>query len=155
MKNKRSLELVTSCSSSYKTSCRNSFISYIWTDQFWWFNIKCFLSCSKSYISKFMQANSWHKLFHFYLSFWIWKVWKGRKKTTKTWISWEQKELFQWNKKNIFFYFWRTVIWWKNKNLIINSTQALRNYYLKEYYLYKNITFKRLKENLKPQLTWV
>ena len=27
---------------------------------------------------KFMQANSWHhKLFHFHLFFWIWKVWKG------------------------------------------------------------------------------
>ena len=27
-----------------------------------------------------MQANSWHhKLFHFHLFFWIWKVWKGGK----------------------------------------------------------------------------
>ena len=26
-----------------------------------------------------MQVNSWHrKLFHFHLSFWIWKVWKGK-----------------------------------------------------------------------------
>ena len=39
-----------------------------------------------------MQANSWHhKLFHFHLSFWIWKVWKEREKITKIWISWELK----------------------------------------------------------------
>ena len=40
--------------------------------------IQCSLSYSKNYICKFMQANSWqHKLFHFHLSFWIWKMWKG------------------------------------------------------------------------------
>ena len=57
------------------------------------------------------------KLFHFYLSFWIWKVWKGREKITKNWISREWKELFRWNKKH-FHRFWRVIIWWKNKNLI-------------------------------------
>ena len=31
-----------------------------------------------------MQVNSWHhKLFHFHLSFWIRKVWKGGKKSQK------------------------------------------------------------------------
>ena len=31
-----------------------------------------------------MQANSWHhKLFHFYLSFCIWKVWKEEEKLQK------------------------------------------------------------------------
>ena len=31
-----------------------------------------------------MKANSWHrKLFHFHLSFWIWKVWKGEEKLQK------------------------------------------------------------------------
>ena len=30
-----------------------------------------------------MEGNSWHKLFHFHLSFWIWKRWKGTEKTTK------------------------------------------------------------------------
>ena len=55
---------------------------------------------SKNYIFKFRQANLWyHKLFHLHLPFWIWKVWKGREKITKIWISWEQKELFRWNKK--------------------------------------------------------
>ena len=36
----------------------------------------------------------------FILSFWIWKVWKGRENITKIWISGEWKELFRWNKKH-------------------------------------------------------
>ena len=80
---------------------KNSFISYILSDQVWWYNIKLFLSYSKNYICKVMQVNSWHhKLFHLYLSFWVWKVWKGSKKKTKIWISRERKELFGWNKKH-------------------------------------------------------
>ena len=60
-------------------------------------DIKRFLSYSKNYICKFMQANLWHhKLFHFNLP---WTVWKGRGKITKFWVSWEQKELLRWNKK--------------------------------------------------------
>ena len=59
-----------------------------------------------------IQSSSWvipkltpanlcdHKLFHFHLFFWIWKVWKESGKITKTWISWEQKELFRWNKQH-------------------------------------------------------
>ena len=73
---------------------KNSFISYVLSDQVWWCNIKRFLSYSKNCICKFMQANSsCHKLFHFNLFFWIWKVW--RDKITKIWISREQKELFR------------------------------------------------------------
>ena len=77
-----------------------------------------------------MQANSWHqKSFHFHLSFWIWKVWKGRKKVTKIWIFQEPKELFGWKKpffivakekkvnKN------RWIIWWKSKK---EWTQVLK-----------------------------
>ena len=30
-----------------------------------------------------MQVNSWHKLFHFHLYFWICKMWKGREKIKK------------------------------------------------------------------------
>ena len=68
--------------------------------QVWWCNIKPILSYSKNYICKLMQADSWHhKLFHFHLLFWIWKVWKGREKITKLWISRERKELFRWPKK--------------------------------------------------------
>ena len=65
------------------------------------YNVKWFLSYSKNYVCKFMQANSWHhELFHFHLPFWIWKMWKRREKITKIWISWERKELFRWNKKH-------------------------------------------------------
>ena len=35
----------------------------------------------------------------------------------KTWISREWKELFIWNKQNIFHIFWRAIIWWKIKVL--------------------------------------
>ena len=64
-------------------------------------NTKQFLSYSKYCTCKFMQANSWHhKLFHFHLSFWIWKMWKGRRKITKIWISRERKERFRLNKNH-------------------------------------------------------
>ena len=70
-------------------------------DQVWWFNVKQFLSYSKSYIFKFMQVNCWnHKLLHFHLSFWMWKVWNGREKIIKIWISREREELFRWKKKH-------------------------------------------------------
>ena len=84
------------------------------------------MSYSKNCICKFMQVNLWHhKLFHFHLSFWIWKLWKRREKITKKWISRERKELFRWN-KNTFHSFWTAIIWWKNKNL----TQALKTSWL-------------------------
>ena len=72
----------------------------------WWCNIKWFLSYSKNYICKFMQANSWHhKLFHFHLSFWVWKVLKGRENISKILISREPKELLNRNKKTFFIVF--------------------------------------------------
>ena len=78
----------------------NSFVSYVLSDQVWC-NIKLFLSYPKNYICKFTQANlCHHKLFHVDLHFWIWKVWKGREKITKSWISRQRKELFRWNKKH-------------------------------------------------------
>ena len=81
---------------------KNPIISYVLCDEVWWCNIKRFSSYSKNYVCKFMQANLWHyKLFHFHLRFWIWKVWKGRGKITKKWISRERKELFRWNKKHL------------------------------------------------------
>ena len=68
------------------------------SDQVWWCNGKQFLSYSKNFIFKLMQVNSWHhKLFHFHLSFWIWKVWKRRENITKR-LKW--KEVFRWNKKH-------------------------------------------------------
>ena len=124
IKNKKGLELVTRRSSGYEKSSENFVISYILSDQVYWCNIKQLLSYFKNYICKFMQANSWHKLFHFHLSFCIWKVWKGSEKITKNWISRERKELFRWNKKN-FRSFWKGIIWWKNNNLIKNSRHKL------------------------------
>ena len=82
IKNERGLELVNSCSSGYETNSEK-FLCYILSDQVWWCNVKKFLSCSKNYICKFMQVNSWHKLFHFHLSFWTWTLWKGRGKNYK------------------------------------------------------------------------
>ena len=100
IKNKRGLELVIVRLQVMKQVHKNFFISYILPDQVWRFNIKQFLSYSKNCTWKFMQTNSWqHKLFHFHLSFWIWKVWKGRGEITKTWISRKRKEFFRSNKK--------------------------------------------------------
>ena len=96
---------MTSCSLGYEASSEK-FLYYILSDQVWWCSIKRFFSYSKNCICKFMLANSWHdKLFHFHLSFFIWKVWKRREKITKVWISWERKELFRWNKKTLFIVF--------------------------------------------------
>ena len=64
-------------------------------------DVKQFMSYSKNCICKFMQVNPWHyKLFLFNLTFWIWKVQKGREKKTKILISQERKELFRWNQKH-------------------------------------------------------
>ena len=96
---KGGLELVISRTAGYKKGHKNFLISYILPDQVWWCNIKQFLSYSKYYACRFMQANSWHhKSFHFHFFFWIWKVWNGRGKITKIWISRERKELFRWKK---------------------------------------------------------
>ena len=100
---------------------KDSFISYVLSDQVWWCNIKQFLSYSKNYSCKFMQVNLWHhKLFHFHLPFWIWKVWKGRE-----FEYLEKEKSFLDEIKNIFDSFWRPIIWWKNKNLIKNSRHKL------------------------------
>ena len=101
IKHKRGLELVTSLSSGHKTSSENSVIRFILSDQVWWCNVKQFLTHSKNCIWKFMQVNSWHKSFHFYLPLPIWKVWKGREKITKIRIS-ENEKSFLDEIKNIF-----------------------------------------------------
>ena len=54
IKNKRGLEQVTSPSSGYKTNSKNFFISYILSEQVWWYNITWFLSYSKNFTLKFM-----------------------------------------------------------------------------------------------------
>ena len=128
IKNSWGLELVTSHSSGFEQVQKNSFISYIFSDQVWWCNKKQFLSCSKNYICKFMQGNSWHyKLFHFYLSFCTWKVCKGREKITKISISQQWKSFLD-KIKNTFHSFWRTTVWLKKIFFIKNSRhkQALK-----------------------------
>ena len=104
---------------------KNSFISYILSDQVWWCNIKQLLSYFKNYICKFMQTNSWHhKLFHFYLSFCIWRVSERREKITK--IDYlENKKSFSDEIKNFCHSFSRAIICRKNKILIKNSRYKL------------------------------
>ena len=102
-KNKRGLELVTSHSSVAKQVQKYCFICYTLPDQVWWCNVQQLLTYSKNYIFKFMQVNWWHhKLFHFLLSYWILKLWRGREKITKIWISGERRELFRWKAFFIF-----------------------------------------------------
>ena len=119
IKNKRGLELVTDAFHVTKQLQKYSFICYILSYQVWWCNVKQFLSYSKNYTCKFMQVNWWHRiLFHFHLSFWIWKVWKGKGKINKKWISWERKDLLRLN-KTLFTVFKglslgeKLQIWWK------------------------------------------
>ena len=80
----------------------NSFIFHILSDQVWWCNVKQFLSYFENYICKLMQDNSWHhKVFNFHVSFWIWKVWKGRVKIQK--FEYLENEKSFWDEmKNIF-----------------------------------------------------
>ena len=114
IKNKRGLELVTSRSSGLLL------VIYYLTK----FDEAVFEWFQKLHLQ--VYASQWHhKLFRLPLSCWIWKVCKGKDIVTKIWISWEQKELFQWNKTNFCFCFWRAIIWWKNKNLIKNSGHKL------------------------------
>ena len=120
IKNKRGLELVNSRSSGYETNSQKFLYSYVLFDQVWWCNITRFLSYSKNHACKlnFMQVNSWHhKSFLFHLTFRIWKKWKRRRKLQKFEYL-ENGKNFLDETKNIFYSFWRAMIWWKNKNLI-------------------------------------
>ena len=120
IKNKRSLERVTSHSSDYK----NSFITYILSDQVWLCNIKQFLS-----YSKITSANLCKPIpdTNYSTSIYPFVSGKCRKevKNYKNLISRERKQLFRWNKNN-FHSFWKAIIWWKNKNLIKNSRPKLQ-----------------------------
>ena len=124
VKNKRGLELVASRSSGHETNSEKLLYSlyFIWPSLVMY--VKQFLSYSKSYICKFIQVNSWHKLFHFHLTFWIWKKWKGRENTQKFKYLENKKSFFD-VIKNIFHRFLRAIIWWRNKNLIKNSRHKI------------------------------
>ena len=56
-----------------------------------------------------MQANSWHQLFHFYLPFYIWKLWKGREKI-QTFEYLENGKSFLDEMKSIFHSFWGALL---------------------------------------------
>ena len=82
------------------------------------------MSYSKNYTCKFMQANAWHQLFHFHLSFWIWKKGKGRGKNTKIWICREWKELFRWTFFTVLeglSFGEKIKIWWKMADTAFNQ----------------------------------
>ena len=75
IKNNRGLELFTSRSSGYETRSKKFlYLLYYLTkfdDAMW----SSFWVIAKIVFAVFMQINSWHhKLFHFHLSFWIWKL---------------------------------------------------------------------------------
>ena len=72
-------------------------------------DVKQFLSYSKNYICKFIQANSWqYKLFHFHLSFWIWKLWEEEILQKMHYLGNEKRFLDE--IKNIFRNIWRAII---------------------------------------------
>ena len=60
MKNKSSLELVTSLSLGCKPCLEKFLFSDLSSGQFWWFNTTWFLSYIKNCNCQFMQTNSWH-----------------------------------------------------------------------------------------------
>ena len=100
IKRKRGQELVTSCSSGYKTSSEKFLyqLCIIWPSLMMDYKVVFELFQKlhlQIYASQFMIPK---KLFHFHLSFWIWKGWTVREKITKIWIFPERKELFWWNK---------------------------------------------------------
>ena len=84
-------------------------ISCALSDHVWWCNIKCFQSYPKNYILKLMHANSWHhKLSHLHLSFWIWKVWKGREKNYKHLDISRPKRAFPMKSKTFLIFFFHS-----------------------------------------------
>ena len=109
---------------------KNSFISYVLSDQVRWCNIKQFLSYSKNYVCKFMQAKLWHHKFSTLVClFQSRKCGKEGKKLQKFEYL-ENEKSFLHEIKNIFHSFWKPVIWWKNKNLIKNSEHKLSLFFL-------------------------
>ena len=74
------------------------------------------------------------------MSFWIWKMWKGRNKIIKKWISWERRELFWWNRKTFFTISEglssgeKNKIWWK----IVDTSFNFINLFNVQYSIYSN-----------------
>ena len=100
IKIKKGLELVTSCSLGYKTSTEKFLylLCIMWQSLMMYYEA-VFELLQKLHLEIYGSQFMTHKLFHFHLSFWIWKLWKRREKMTKHGISRERKELFRWKKK--------------------------------------------------------
>ena len=73
---------------------KSALINDILHDDVWWCNIKWFLSCSKNYISYFMQPNSWHKYSTFICPFESGKCGKEEKKCKNLNIYLESEKTF-------------------------------------------------------------
>ena len=125
IKNKRGLELVNSHSSGYKTSSKNFFISYILSDQVWWYNKSCFWVIPK--ITSANLCKPIHNIINYSTSicpFESQKCKKEGKKLQKLEYLDNEKSFLD-EIKNIFHSFWRAIIWWENKYLIKNSRHKL------------------------------
>ena len=125
IKTKMGLELVTRCSSGYKTSSEKFlYLLYYLTkfDDLIWSNFWV--------IAKVASANLCKSIYGIiYYSTSICPVESGNcgkegKKLQKTEYL-KNKKSFLDEIKNIFHSFWRAIIWWKNKNLIKNSGHKL------------------------------
>ena len=123
---KKGLELVTSCSLGYKTSTEKFLylLCIMWQSLMMYYEA-VFELLQKLHLEIYGSQFMTHKLFHFHLSFWIWNIW--RKKTEKFLkIEYvENEKSFLDEIKNIFYSFWRAIIWQKNKILIKNSRHKL------------------------------
>ena len=126
IKIKKGLELVTSCSLGYKTSTEKFLylLCIMWQSLMMYYEA-VFELLQKLHLEIYGSQFMTHKLFHFHLSFWIWNIW--RKKTEKFLkIEYvENEKSFLDEIKNIFYSFWRAIIWQKNKILIKNSRHKL------------------------------
>ena len=69
-----------------------------------------------------MQANSWHKIYSTSIYPEYGKAWNGRNKIQKFEYLKNGKSFLD---ENIFYSFWRVIIWWKNTNLIKNGEKKL------------------------------
>ena len=129
IKNKRGLELVTSRSSGYKTSPEK----FLYQLYIIWLS-----SMKKSgfwVIPKITSANLCkpiHDIINYSISICSFESKKCGKEGKKLYLIYldyteflESKKRFLNEIKNIFYSFWKAIIWWKKKNLIKNSGHKL------------------------------
>ena len=106
-------------SSSYETSSQK-FLYYIYisSEQVWWCNINGFWIIPKvklANLCKPIKDIIHYSLFNFHFEFG--KYGKEIEKLQKFEYLGNKKSFLD-KIKNIFYRFWRNIIWWKNKNLI-------------------------------------